>query len=157
MDCPARVIIIVAPVSFAACPCVPAIVPMIAIKTHTFNGMRTAGILYPNRSSCSNGLLLHNVAHLPSPRKLGYDAEAHELHAPIKVENCAGDWREQRDRQADGNCAGGGGLRGGVGGAPRGALGSNRGRGEERGRASARGANRRGRPRRRARAFCKDA
>src|ERR1700683_627352 len=49
MDCPARVIVIFAPVFFAACPCVPAIVPMIAINTYTFNGMRTAGILYPNR------------------------------------------------------------------------------------------------------------
>jgi hypothetical protein len=50
MDCPARVIVIVVPVFFAACPSVLAIVPMIAIKTHIFNGMRTAGILYPKRS-----------------------------------------------------------------------------------------------------------
>src|ERR1700728_503079 len=126
MDCPASVIVIVAGAFFAACPCVLATVPTIAIKAHKFNRTRTAGILYPNSSGCS-GSLLRNVANLPSPGKLGYDAEAHELHATIKVENCAGDWREQRDWQADGNCTGAGGLRSGAGGPSRGALGSNRG------------------------------
>src|SRR5580658_1000977 len=98
MDCPARVSIIVAPAFFAACPCVPAMVPMIAIKTHKLNAMRTAGILYPNGSRCAHGLSLATLPICLRPRKLGYDTDVDELRSTIKVESCAGYGGEQRNR-----------------------------------------------------------